>query len=1011
MSVLAFDFYAENDPNGTLLGTLDESDCKAMEFRVGLHELGSGRFTISRHHASASLVAENRLVKVRIPSVSASPIFAFWLKEGNFTLLHSDEQGGEDLTFGGPGVMYILALARLYHSSQVYDQPARGSLDRPGLWTWINEPYGAILTRIIEEGRENPFPDAAVVGSALEDVTIDFDRTTDSDSVAWPTITEEYEERIGTDMLQVAERLREAGDLYLIMEPDLSFHTHQSYGRNLTGAFGAGTVRFEAGVNILTALERELRAREDLTHLLLEDSEGSYSTEVIAGYTSAQRKHWGYFSASQTNDDTLLNAIGADVLRRSRTALESLALEITPGFAPASGRYMPGPAGTSGHFWIGDTVTLHTGTGTHDYNAEPQLVTAIRVVLGIADDSTSDTAARSLHVVPELNFEAVRSARWNDGAPGGGPSTHKHGPNPELCRPGTPSTVTTLYDRTWDEPAYDANPYVVSSDFDVSHGGSRFVNIGSATPDGFPGNSPWGINETIAVAPGQVVDVYLEAAKRDPGGSSDECGIQFRNASGGVLATHPLKTGGWANATWYELAGQFTAPANTAKATIYFTAVLDGWYLDRVLLTTAGTSGTPGDGHPDLVGTSIRATRCDHRHDVHRDRAPLATDDESEGYKLGTIWAQLDNLAAPTAIIGTWMLVDATDGAAVWAPFAAAVEDPPAAASLSVQQAFHGRFLFASHRDDNKFPITLSSDDGISWTELGQIAAYAGRDPTIVHWDGKFWASHTENGQRFPIYSSPDGETWTFVAWVTVTGITGLQGAWAPEWFVDDDGSVYLFFCATTNADLLNGFQIYAIQPSNRAMSAFGSATAVTGTGLPASMLDPFVVKKDGTYHLWYKHNTEERIEYASSASLLTGYTVTQADDWAGWGTQKEAPCLVEMDDGRWRIYFNQYSGLDSVAEYYSESTDDWATWSAAVALSVSPEIAHGTVIRSRGVYDHERAENPHPQYLTPTEHAAADHTASVEAAGYWSPLTNGSTSSPELVFASGDTITVWTET
>src|SRR5690606_10799840 len=136
----------------------------------------------------------------------------------------------------------------------------------PGMWTWIDEPYGAILTRIIEEGRENPFPDAAAAGSALEHVTIDFDRVNDSDSVAWPNIDATYEERIGTDMLQVAERLREAGDLYYVMDPDLSFHAHQTYGRDLTGAFGAATVRFEKGVNILTELKRGIGARANYTH-------------------------------------------------------------------------------------------------------------------------------------------------------------------------------------------------------------------------------------------------------------------------------------------------------------------------------------------------------------------------------------------------------------------------------------------------------------------------------------------------------------------------------------------------------------------------------------------------------------------------------------------------------------------------------------------------------------------------------------------------------------------------
>jgi hypothetical protein len=84
--------------------------------------------------------------------------------------------------------------------------------------------------------------------------------------------------------------------------------------------------------------------------------------------------------------------------------------------------------------------------------------------------------------------------------------------------------------------------------------------------------------------------------------------------------------------------------------------------------STAGS--IVNDGNADLVGTSPKAARCDHRHDVHRDTAPTVNDDwATQGYKLGTIWAQLDSLVSPTEIVGTWMLVDISTGAAVWAEF------------------------------------------------------------------------------------------------------------------------------------------------------------------------------------------------------------------------------------------------------------------------------------------------------------------------------------------------------
>jgi hypothetical protein len=76
-----------------------------------------------------------------------------------------------------------------------------------------------------------------------------------------------------------------------------------------------------------------------------------------------------------------------------------------------------------------------------------------------------------------------------------------------------------------------------------------------------------------------------------------------------------------------------------------------------------------GDGHPDLIGTSDRWSRCGHRHDLHRDTEPTVSDDSSQGYPVGTIWAQLDDLGTPTEIVAVWVLVDSTPGAAVWAPW------------------------------------------------------------------------------------------------------------------------------------------------------------------------------------------------------------------------------------------------------------------------------------------------------------------------------------------------------
>lgn len=92
------------------------------------------------------------------------------------------------------------------------------------------------------------------------------------------------------------------------------------------------------------------------------------------------------------------------------------------------------------------------------------------------------------------------------------------------------------------------------------------------------------------------------------------------------------------------------------------------WSVVSVGYSAGGAGATqPNDGNPDLVGEDDRYARCDHRHDVHRDTAPTVDDDwATQGYKIGTLWAQLDDLTTPTEIVALYIMADDATGAAVW---------------------------------------------------------------------------------------------------------------------------------------------------------------------------------------------------------------------------------------------------------------------------------------------------------------------------------------------------------
>lgn len=763
MSVLAFDFYSEDDPNGTPLGTLDDADCKSMEFRPALHELGSGIFTVSRHHtdATSTLIREDNLVKVRVPSVSTDPIFAFWLKEGDFTLIDTNEQGGEDLTFGGPSLIHILSQARLYHSSMVEDQPNRGSINVPGMWTWVNEPYGAILTRLIEEGRESPFPDAAANGSALEHVTITFDRVNDSDGNPWPDITETFQTPIGSDMLSVAERLSAAGDLYLVMDPDLTLHAYQTYGRDLSGSFGSGTVRFEKGVNILTQLVRKIEARQMITHLLQQDKDGAYSTEVVPGYTSSQRKHWGYFEASQTNDDTQLNKIAQNVIAASRSSGQIVELEFTPGFVPASGRYMPGPEGTDGHFWLGDIVTLHTGSGQHDYNAVDQTVIAFRVVLDEASvDTTDDTAARSLHIVPELNHQHIRGFANELGNPG-----FCCGPSP--AAPTTPEGLTTWEHWTWDDGNNDAIAHPASGSTNAFNGGTVSCGTPSILAYGLTGPRCW-IQANTGQQSGYVTVTagtsYRVTAVHGPYSPTYRLRLEW-STSGGAFISYDTLFNTASPTVWTTSTVTATAPPTAARLRIVKddgsgTAVAVRF--DDVLIQAVGAAATAGDAHPDIVGTRTGSYQnFDHSQIVRRSTIPTVSDDIDSGYVVNTIWVD-------TTTGRAWVLNSSTADAAEW------VELAP---------------------DD---ALALALDD------LTDVDAATPSDGDVLTWDNasSMWinlapasgASALDDLTDVTVPTPSTGEvlTWNGSAWVN--GTLPSPGAGAGELLISDTPSTPLVF-------------------------------------------------------------------------------------------------------------------------------------------------------------------------------------------------------------------------
>ncbi|MER7687305.1 glycoside hydrolase family 43 protein [Streptomyces sp. NPDC097610] len=220
------------------------------------------------------------------------------------------------------------------------------------------------------------------------------------------------------------------------------------------------------------------------------------------------------------------------------------------------------------------------------------------------------------------------------------------------------------------------------------------------------------------------------------------------------------------------------------------------------------------------------------------------------------------------------------------------------------------------------------------------------RDASVFkHTDGYYYITYTTHtwqdvSTTIGFARSSDRANWTFLYDYTVP-ITGLSRAWAPEWFVDSDGSVNVIVsCSTTDDEWI--FTPYVMKAANSALTAWSSPVPLSGIG--ANHIDTFIVRIGSTYHAFPKNETTKYIEYATASSLTGPYTISRTGDWAGWGGTREGPSVIQLDNGAWRIFFDGYG---DGSYYYSDSYDTFATWTAPKKLpGISGTARHFTVIK-----------------------------------------------------------------
>lgn len=283
------------------------------------------------------------------------------------------------------------------------------------------------------------------------------------------------------------------------------------------------------------------------------------------------------------------------------------------------------------------------------------------------------------------------------------------------------------------------------------------------------------------------------------------------------------------------------------------------------------------------------------------------------------------------------------------------------------EQACADRFLLATFNNSEQKLRVLDSTNAASFEGYGNGINYtppagnALRDPSLVFYRGRYLLCHTAGNfggvNYFSVLTSPDAKTWTHLVDVSMASIGNVRWTWAPEWFLDDNGSLHVLVSASTTEQITIKHTIYELHPLDPNDLRYWSTPApITGpVAFPpwtesdtwVGTYDPYVVKRGNAYWLFFFNVRSSTIELARSTDALTGpYEPQRTNNWQGIGTYKEGPSVLYLGGGRWRMIY-----ADAINSFlsYTDSTNNWHSWSSPqpVSLPGAPTnftVNHGTL-------------------------------------------------------------------
>lgn len=253
------------------------------------------------------------------------------------------------------------------------------------------------------------------------------------------------------------------------------------------------------------------------------------------------------------------------------------------------------------------------------------------------------------------------------------------------------------------------------------------------------------------------------------------------------------------------------------------------------------------------------------------------------------------------------------------------------------------------------------SKDGVNFKQFLKYVPdnqHTIRDPSIIYKNGWWYVAHTNvpygqmaSAERFNIIKSRDLVHWYNVARL---GFDGYMN-WAPEFFIDYNDDIYLI----VSCNKTGNFQPYIYKATSNDLSTWSEGILITGEFNSDGWIDYFMFKVDYEYYIICKQERDNTkwLSIFKSSSPIGGFNTIVKDgslSWAAISQKVEAPCVIKLDNGNYRIYADglpEYQGGLGQFLMYQDFDSSFNPISSDITKITSDSpMRHGTVLRVKGI-------------------------------------------------------------